>query len=252
MTRKLIVALLVSAFILTPASAQEEGTIERRIAAMNEWLDLTDEQVTQLRAIFARSVDTERGDLRSAIGEVLTPEQRAKLAKRQLSMALRMRDGDRREAYHTMPLRRTAWRLDLTDEQQAMLKEAYQSHRDATGELRESISEILTPGQKESLRRHRARMDARRYRPARYHWRGQRGMGHERRPNPAGEDMSELVEAAMAYVKAAADSIEAGAGISSAQSERMQALHRVLSAALEKISTAEQPEKIRRRGRNGQ
>lgn len=167
----------------------------RRLDAMTRQLDLSEEQTAKIRELLTGAWDSaDPAALREAIGALLTPEQREKLSQRSgagMSRYRQRRDRaartPRRMAEQGSPdaVRWLARALDLSAEQQARIKEAYDSHAAASRKrqaaFRDTIRTILTPQQIGRMRGRmspmRKRMDAVRGRMDNARWR----MWHPRR-----------------------------------------------------------------------
>lgn len=147
----------------------------RRLDAMAEQLDLSEEQAAKLKELLAsfKSSD-DPAALREAVASLLTPEQRQELKQRSGAMAIRSRQRRGRAAARThrdriartprrmaeqglvAPLRFLTRSLDLSAEQQTRLEKMVYSRAAASRKLqlalRDTLRDILTPEQMDKIR----------------------------------------------------------------------------------------------------
>ncbi len=126
-----IVAMSTPIFVTAGESGQGRHNPEERLERMQNHLDLSDEQVLQIREIH------ENGGGREEIGAVLTEEQRTKMAKGK-------RKGAEKRLKHMQE------KLDLSEEQVSQIREIR-----SNGGSREDVAKVLTEEQLSLVKEHR-------------------------------------------------------------------------------------------------
>ena len=131
-----IILMSTSTFVTAAESGQGRPTPEERLGRMQKHLDLSDEQISQIREIH------ENGGGREEIGAILTQDQRAKMGKH--------RGPEER-------LKRMQKHLDLSEEQMSQIGEIRRN-----GGSREDVAAVLTEEQRSQAKEHRRKKEQRR------------------------------------------------------------------------------------------
>jgi Spy/CpxP family protein refolding chaperone len=171
----LILALALLLGLPLAATAQEPGFCPEDGPAMMgpgphhglmgrlaEELELTDEQRSEIRAIVEEELPAARQRIEERVNVLLTPEQQEKLAElkanrpekgdRGRRMGKRGRMGRGMGPGPGPRLEMMTEKLDLTDEQQAAIREILdEAAPPKRSEIREQIKSVLTPEQQEKM-----------------------------------------------------------------------------------------------------
>ena len=156
--QSILFSMIAAALLATamPATAQKaprdpEARIDRRIEQMDERLDLTEAQESEIRRILAehaaemeprrREMRAHREGLDAAIKDVLTPEQREIYGKARDERIGRM--GARMDH-----MARMAEELNLSEDQKERLKVLHQAHRETMQNWREANPEATAEERK--------------------------------------------------------------------------------------------------------
>lgn len=131
-----VILMSMPAFVAAGESGQGRPTAEERLSRMQKHLDLSDDQVSQIRQIH------DNGGGRDEIGTVLTEDQREKIGKR--------RGPEER-------LNRMQKHLDLSEDQMSQIREIH-----SNGGNREDMTEVLTEEQRNKAKQHSKQREHRR------------------------------------------------------------------------------------------
>jgi Spy/CpxP family protein refolding chaperone len=123
-----IILISTSTFVAAGESERRGLTPEERMDRMQKHLDLSDEQISQIREIH------DNGGGREEFGAILTQEQRDKVGK----------DRGSKER-----LKRMQKHLDLSDDQLSQIREIR-----SNGGSREDVAKVLTEEQRSVLKGH--------------------------------------------------------------------------------------------------